>query len=474
MDPEQQNLRIRERTLLRKLDLNLVPLVALLYLICFLDRVNIGNARAVGLDKTGYGDMERALGMTWNGAYNWALSIFFFGYVLFEVPSNLVLKRVTPRVWIARIMVTWGICASALAFANNWAAIMVIRFFLGCCEAGFFPGILFYLSFWYAKKEYTFRVSVFFAASSLAGAFSGLFAYYLSQVQMGYISTWRAIFFWEGVPAILFSGLCYFCLPNFPQTARFLTEEEREFAVERLKKDGIDPTDHSFSWPDLRSTLMDVRVWIYMVLYLTILTPTYGVSFFLPTIIKNLGFSALNAQLLSTPPYILACIVVIAACFSADYHQERSFHLMGAAVCSMVGFFGLAYVRNVSQWVLFTFTCLAVIGAYTSIPLSLGWLSNNYQVSQTKAATAIAMMVGFGNIGGVLGPQIYQPTEAQAGYPRGHTIMGCMAVLTFVLTAVMRFYFQRKGAFAKSAGGDQDATAVDGQHSEDVKTKIHL
>ncbi|KAJ3107318.1 hypothetical protein HDU97_004457, partial [Phlyctochytrium planicorne] len=236
--------------------------------------------------------MERDLDMTNDaGNYNWALSIFFVGYVLFEVPSNNLLKMVTPSVWIARIMITWGICATLLAFTFNFGSLMAARAFLGLFEAGFFPGILFYLSFWYRKKELATRIGIFFAASTIAGAFSGVLAYFLGQVSMGYISGWRAVFFWEGIPSIIVGIAVLWILPNFPHTAKFLTPEEREFATDRLLEDGIDAKDHSFKWVEFKETVKDFQVWCYCFLYLGILVPAYGFAFFLPTIIQLLKFT---------------------------------------------------------------------------------------------------------------------------------------------------------------------------------------
>ncbi|KAJ3298472.1 hypothetical protein HDU79_010208 [Rhizoclosmatium sp. JEL0117] len=163
--------RAEEDALVRKMDWRLVPFLSYLYLFNFLDRANIANARAVGFDGS-LGQMERDLEMK-PGQYNWALSAFFIGYILFEVPSNIALKIVSPRIWIARIMFSWGVCATCLAFVQNFAGLVAVRVLLGICEAGFFPGIMFYLSCWYTPKELTLRAGIFLAAATLAGAFGG-------------------------------------------------------------------------------------------------------------------------------------------------------------------------------------------------------------------------------------------------------------------------------------------------------------
>ncbi|KAJ3094462.1 hypothetical protein HDU96_001664 [Phlyctochytrium bullatum] len=434
-----------EKQMLRKMDQRLIPLVSFFYLLCFLDRVNIGNARVIGLDKKTYlGEMERDLGMTDSSQYNWALSIFFFGYIIFEVPSNNMLKYFTPSVWIARIMITWGICATCLAFTFNFGSLMACRAMLGVFEAGFFPGVLFFLSFWYRKKELAFRYGLFFAASTMAGAFSGLIAYFLTHVHMGYISTWRAVFFWEGVPTVLVGISVFWLLPNFPHTAKFLTPKERWHAVQRLKEDGIDSRDHSFKWDEFKETVKDVRVWCSMLLYLGLVAPTYGFAFMLPTIVSLLGFTDLNAQILTVPPYIIACLFVLAVCYSSDRFMERSLHMIACASLAVVGFIALALYRG-DQWILYAMATIALIGIQPCVPLSISWMTNN-QAGQTRTATATAMMVAFGNIGGILGPQIFRREDAANGYRNAHLIMCGFLLFNIFWTVVLRIILARDAA----------------------------
>ncbi|KAJ3066953.1 hypothetical protein HDU98_009818 [Podochytrium sp. JEL0797] len=443
MDPTTN--KAAEAALVRKLDWRLIPFLSWLYLICFLDRANIGNARVVGLNTTtGLGDMERDLGMTSRSEYNWALSAFFIGYIICEVPSNILLKMTSPRVWIARICLTWGICAVCMSFVQNFAGLVAVRVLLGIFEAGFFPGMLYYLSYWYKPQELAWRVGIFFSAASAAGAFGGVIAYFLAQVQAGFFSGWRAIFFFEGVPAVLSSALVYFFLPNHPQTASFLTEEERTMAVDRLAKHGIDATETHFDKKQFFETVTDVKVVLYAFTYLGILVPTYGFTFYLPSLLKLLGYTSLNAQLMSSVPYCVACVVVVILTYTSDKFQDRSFHLVSLLTVQIVAFLALAQYRGENkQQVLFGVLCIAVAAVYSAVPIHCTWMLNNMK-GQTKSAVGIAIMVGFGNLGGVIGPQVFQPSDAASLYHNGSLIMVGFSCWALVWTVALRFVLVRE------------------------------
>ncbi|KAJ3019658.1 UNVERIFIED_CONTAM: hypothetical protein HDU68_010573 [Siphonaria sp. JEL0065] len=461
-NPETTQDNVADAALLRKIDWRLIPFLSYLYLFCFLDRANIGNARAAGLNASGLGNMERDLGMTTLSQYNWALSAFFIGYILFEVPSNIMLKITTPRIWIARIMVTWGICATCMAFVQNFAGLVALRVLLGICEAGFYPGVLYYLSYWYRPQELAWRVGIFFSAASVAGAFGGVFAYYLVQVNAGFIAGWRAIFLFEGIPSILNAGLVYFFLPNYPQDAGFLTEFERKYAVERLAKEGIDSTETHYDRKQLFAALTDPKVVMFSFIYLGILTPTYGFTFYLPTLIKMLGYSALNAQLFSSIPYVVASTVVVVLTFTSDRFKDRSIHIISLLVIQIVCFLGLGLYRNDAdqKTVLFTFLCFAVMAVYGSVPIQCVWILNNMN-GQTKTAVAAAIMVGFGNLGGIIGPQVFQPSDAPSLYKNGSFIMIGFSLWALVWTVALRLYLIReKNLAARNVGSKEGEFAV--------------
>ncbi|CAG8449988.1 9702_t:CDS:2, partial [Scutellospora calospora] len=234
----------KEKILLKKIDWRIVPLMFLLYLLSFLDRVNIGNAKLAHL--------ERDLGLVGND-YNWSLGIFFIGYVLFEIPSNLILFKVRPSIWIPSTMVAWGITMSLMAFVNSYSTLMITRFFLGVFEAGLVPGMVYYITLWYKRYEQSFRIGTILSGASIAGAFSGLLAYAIVNFanENSKLKGWQLVFLIDGLVTVIVAFVAYFCVEDYPEEAEWLSNEERELAISRLRKDIDDIDDikirsHSF------------------------------------------------------------------------------------------------------------------------------------------------------------------------------------------------------------------------------------
>lgn len=228
-DPEKgSDHKLLERKIIRKLDLRLLPLLCILYFLGYLDRSNIGNAKLGGLIED--------LNLT-TSQFQWCLSIFYFGYVLFDVPSNIILRRWRASYWLAILTGLWGMVAMAMAGVKNFPGLIISRLILGVLEAGFFPGVLYYLSIWYTRTEYGRRVSYFWSFSSLAGAFGGLIAYGISMIPTHTLNTWQWLFIIEGAPSVLAASIAAWYLPNTPETAKFLTDDERKFEIDRLSTD---------------------------------------------------------------------------------------------------------------------------------------------------------------------------------------------------------------------------------------------
>ncbi|KAI8814248.1 major facilitator superfamily domain-containing protein [Cladochytrium replicatum] len=425
-----------EKAIVRKMDINIIPWLTVMYFLSFLDRVNIGNARVLKSNSAGVGEMEVTLGLT-GDQYNWCVSVFFIGYVIFEVPSNLLLKKLRPSRWLARIMVTWGILASCLGAVNNFESLLAVRLLLGIAEAGLFPGALFYLSFWYRKHEYARRMSWFYSAASGAGAFAALLATGISYMDgAGGLPGWRWVFILEGLPTIVIGFLVWFFLPDFPSTAKFLSESQRKMAIERLKAEGTDADEVEFSKEQFIGAVTDIKVWLWMFNYLSMVVPVYSISFFLPTINRGLGFVAIQAQAMSAPPFIAACIASLVVGYTSDKFRDRSLHLTGGLIMASISFWCLAFVRNNAAN--YFLTIMATMSLYGSIPAILSWVSNNSQGS-TYGATAMAMVVAFGNIGGIVGGQVYRVADAPS-YQMGHTInASLLTALPLPMTVVLLF-----------------------------------
>jgi MFS family permease len=423
-----------EKKILRKMDLRLIPMLALLYLLSFLDRGNIGNAKIEGLTED--------LGMS-GSQYNWCLTVFFFTYAAFEVPSNLLLKKLRPSIWLPTIMVAWGIVMTLMGIVQSYEGLLIARIFLGVTEAGLFPGVAYYITMWYARHEAQFRQALFFSAASVAGAFSGLLAYGIAHMDgIGNLAGWRWIFILEGILTVIVAIIAYFVLYDFPETASFLTEEERAFVVYRLKyqdfKDEREEgairvaQDDSFQWKFVKAAFLDwqiwTNVWVYwgmptrLTLYLNrmltvtgIVCPLYGISLFLPSIIRGLGYTSSTAQLLTVPIYITASVLAVAVAWYSDRVGKRYPFVLVCLCIMAIGF--IMCVASATPGVIYAGVFIAACALYPAFPGNITWLSNSmlslnqYSNAQnadvfpdlagsTKRATGQAIQIAVGNLAG--------------------------------------------------------------------------
>ncbi|OAR01925.1 hypothetical protein LLEC1_02383 [Akanthomyces lecanii] len=363
-----------EKKILRKMDMRLIPVLALLYLLSFLDRGNIGNANIEGLSDDLHLTPDQ---------YNWCLTVFFFTYAAFEVPSNLMLKRLRPSRWLPTIMVAWGVVMTLMGIVRSYRGLLATRIFLGVAEAGLFPGVAvsfarpphcpwmqsqlgkltwcnaqkYYLTMWYCRHEIQLRQAMFFSAASVAGAFSGLLAFAISKMHgVGGLEGWRWIFILEGLVTVLVAILSYFLLYDFPETAGFLTEEERAFVVYRLRYQGQvasttttsseAPTgtkvaqSEEFQWKYVWQAFADWQIYVNIFVYWGVVCPLYGISLFLPTIIKDLNYTNSTAQLMTVPIYITASILAVFGAFLSDRAGVRSPFII-SLLCVMAAGFGI-------------------------------------------------------------------------------------------------------------------------------------
>ena len=263
--------QVSEAKLLRKLDLHLIPLVMALYLFSFLDRVNIGNARLYGL--------EDDLGLS-SQQFQVAVSILFVTYLLFEVPSNLVLKLFTPRRWLAFIAVGWGILATMTGLVQGYAGLIAVRLLLGVLEAGLFPGLNVYLTFFYSKHELALRVGYLFVSAAVAGALGGLLAYGIGHMEgLQGMSGWRWIMIIEGIPSVVLGVITYFALPNDAQSAYFLSREEKALMEVRRRRDyASTASSQQFSRKDMNRAFTDWKVWAFSIAQFGVDVMLYGMS----------------------------------------------------------------------------------------------------------------------------------------------------------------------------------------------------
>ncbi|KAJ5144882.1 hypothetical protein N7448_002274 [Penicillium atrosanguineum] len=419
----------RERALVWKQDLRIVPLCAGIYLLCYLDRSNIGNAKILNEDTNN--DLLSETNMT-SYQFTIALMVFLIAYALFEVPSNYFLKKLRPSRWIAFLMLSWGATTMGLGGVHNAAQVTGLRFLLGVMEAGLFPGFVYYLTFWYRNSERSMRVALILASATLAGAFGGAIAYGVGHMNGAHgLSAWRWLFIIEGAPSCASSVLVWFFLPDYPESAHWLTNEEKELAAERLKLEGSKGSASAMSWEDAKGVLMDWRLYAHYAVYFGISTPFSSLSLFTPAITSGLGYSNLRAQLMTVPPYAVAYVVTVAVAWSADYFNSRGLH---SAIFSFIGAMGF-----LASAVLPAEAYLPAEPSLVSPPL-LGWLSSNLQ-STAGAGLAIALNVSFGAPGQIVGVWIYKSDEAKKGYPTGHWTNAALLLFVTAGCLLLRLYY---------------------------------
>ncbi|KAF2113645.1 major facilitator superfamily domain-containing protein [Lophiotrema nucula] len=450
LEPEELGFSPAEiRALVWKQDLRIVPLAAAIYLLCFLDRSNIGNAKT--LNANAGESLLQETKMT-NYQYTIALMVFLVAYAVFEVPSNYFLKKLRPSRWIAFLMLSWGACTMGLGGAKNYATVTAVRFLLGMFEAGLFPGLVFYLTFWYKSSERSMRVAVILASATLAGAFGGAIAYgvgHMKQVQG--LAAWRWLFILEGIPSCASSILVWFFLPDYPESALWLSTHERELAVLRLEKEGSKGHAPSLDWTTAKSTIFDLRLWVHYIIYFGISAPFSSLSLFTPTITAGLGYENLEAQLMTVPPYAVAYVVSLITAWSSDHFNARALHSAALSAIGAIGFLASALLPPDAYHARYGCLIVAASGAFSCIPPLLGWLSSNMHTT-AAAGLAIALNVSFGAPGQIVGVWIYKADEKEKGYPTGHYTNMAMLVMVMVGCIGLRFYYQWSNARMRRSG----------------------
>ncbi|PSK34779.1 hypothetical protein B9Z65_1362 [Elsinoe australis] len=423
------------KRMIRKMDVRLLPFLALLYLLSFLDRTNIGNARLANL--------EVDLGMNPRGLdYNNALAIFFPFYVAAEIPSNIMMKRTRPSLWIPFIMVLWGICTTLMGVVKNYEGLMAARAALGLAEGGLFPGVTYYITMWYRRHECGLRMAIFFSAATAAGAFGGLLARGIVEMDgVGGLNGWAWIFILEGLLTFAVAVSAFWIMSDYPATAKFLTADEKKEIVRRLKQDRSslsDAFDMKFFWDAIK----DWKIWVHMFITMGCYTPLYSISLFLPTIVRTLGYTNNTAQLMTVPPYVVACFFTLGGGYFADRLQTRGVFMIGFFLMAITGWAML--LGSSSNVVRYIGCFFAVSGIYPNVPQGVAWNGNNIGGS-LKRGVGIAMHVGFGNLGGVTASYIYLPRDSPA-FRTGHSILLGFISMSTVLSIFMTLYLRRENA----------------------------
>ncbi|MCT9073564.1 MFS transporter [Cupriavidus gilardii] len=423
-----------EDAIYRKVSWRLVPFLLLCYVVAYLDRVNVGFAKLQMLNDLKFSETVYGLGA----------GVFFIGYFLFEVPSNVILHKVGARVWIARIMITWGLISAAMMFVTTPTMFYVLRFLLGVAEAGFFPGIILYLTYWYPAERRGRTTTWFMTAVALSGVIGGPLSGWIMQTFDGRNgwAGWQWMFLLEGIPSVLVGLWVLAFLDDRISHAKWLTAEEKTV----LERNIAAETAHKEDMP-IRRVLSSPRVWMMSAIYFSFVMGLYGISFWLPTIIRQTGVKgALDIGLLTAIPYGVAVLGMVLVARSADRTGERRWHIAIPAIAGAIGLVlsVLWHDRTVLAMVGLT---LATIGIMTTLPLF--WSLPTAFLAGTGAAAGIAMINSLGNLAGFISPyavgwlkDLTQSTNAGMYLLAGCLVAG--AVLTLLVPA--RLVSRQQGA----------------------------
>lgn len=372
-----------------KVGWRLIPFLLLCYVVAYLDRVNVGFAKLQMLQDLKFSETVYGLGA----------GIFFIGYFLFEVPSNVILHRVGARIWIARIMVTWGVISAAMMFVESATSFYVMRFLLGVAEAGFFPGIILYLTYWYPAARRARMTALFMSAIALSGVVGGPLSGWIMQRFAGMhgLAGWQWLFVLEGLPSVVIGIVTLFYLDDRIDHAKWLTLEEKALLQRNMVVENASKQDLSIG-----AVFTDPRVWLMSLIYFSFVMGLYGVSFWLPTIIKATGVKdAIQIGLLTAIPYGSAVVAMIVVSRSADRTRERRWHIALPALLGAVGLV-LSAVWGQNTVLAMTALTLATMGILTTLPLF--WSLPTSFLAGAGAAAGIALINSLGNLAGFVSP----------------------------------------------------------------------
>jgi MFS transporter, ACS family, tartrate transporter len=418
---------IQEQALYRRLRWRLLPYLLLLYVIAWFDRVNISFAAL---------QMNADLGFS-SAVYGLGGGIFFLGYALFEVPSNLILARVGARRWIARIMVTWGLVSVAMMFVEGKWSFYALRFALGVAEAGFLPGILFYLAQWFPKAERARAVSWFMIGIPLSTVFGGPVAGLLLGLDGWHgLQGWQWLFVLEGLPAVIFGVVTWFWLPDTPRDVRWLSADEQRHVEQRVADEHAAVRERHAGSGSLRTALLHPTVWLLCFVLFACQCGSYGLTLWVPQIVKNLsGLSDLMVGFVSAIPYIAATGAMLWIGFSSDRSGERFLHVALPSFIGAAGFAASAFIASPVP-AMAALTIAAMGDLCTRGPF---WALPPRFLSGSALAAGIALINTFGSLGGFVGPtMVGYVREATGGFAGGLLFLAALLVLAGIGTLVLR------------------------------------
>ncbi|KAK9457079.1 major facilitator superfamily domain-containing protein [Dipodascopsis uninucleata] len=450
---QYENLTILEpeKILKRKIDFTILPIVFCMYILNYLDRNNIAAAKL--------GSLLEDLNLT-GTQYSTCVSILFVGYILMQIPSNLILERLgRPSLYLPAAMAVWGILSACTGAVQSYGALVAIRFLIGFFEAVFYPGVVFYLSCWYTKYEIAKRSAIFVCGSWMSGAFSGLISYAVLKDLDGKrgLAAWRWLFIIEGVVTVVFSVFAMFIMPELPATTKWLSKEERLLGVIRMIEDvGVEDKDEAASpeeiHPDPKTVFEKLRIALvgfemaikdpkavnsFAIMFS--IAVSAGVNTVFPTIVNSLGYGREETLLLTAPPWCLVAITSVLNSYHSDATGERFLHMIWGPVLSLTGFLiALVTTKTAPRYV----AMMLILQIYNSWALGYAWLSSTIPRPPIKRAAAVAFVNTGGNIPNVFVPYLFYST-ATPHYYAGFSVCLCFAAISMIGCIFLKLQLNR-------------------------------
>ncbi|KAL4731004.1 hypothetical protein ACLX1H_003046 [Fusarium chlamydosporum] len=411
-----ENREVKEKALVRRVDKRMMPLMMLLYILNYLDRNNIATARL--------GNFEKDIGLV-DEQYNTVISIFFVGYILTQVPTNMILNKMRPSLFLPSVMVCWATVSAATGAVQNYHGMIALRFILGFVEAPFF--------------QLAVRISILFAAGQMAGAFGGLLG---SAIMAGMdgkagLANWRWLFIIEGCATIPAAVLTYFVVPDYPATTSWLSDEERRIAVLRMAEDASKEDDRAdvSAAEGARMAFTDPALYMIWIMQLGLNTAAAFTNFF-PTIVKTLGYSSTITLLLSAPPYVFAAALGITNSWHSDRVNERWLHVVWPQIFCSIGFIISAVTLNTAARYIATFMMMSVYGSFGCI---LSWVSSSLPRPSTKRAISYAVVNAGSNLASIYASYFY-PASQGPRYWQANVANVAFSGMCIAMATVLRFF----------------------------------
>lgn len=410
-----------ESTTVRKTMIRILPFTFICYIVAYLDRVNLGFAAL---------QMNTALALS-SQVFGLLSGIFFFGYFLFEIPSNMIMHKIGPRLWIARIMITWGIVTSLTALVHSATQLYIVRFLLGVAEAGFFPGIILYYTYWFRGQERG-RASASLMLAMPLGTIIGapLSTWIMSNIAWHGMAGWRWMFVIEGIPAVVLGVITLFYLNNRPKDAKWLTDDEKKWLENELDKERNQSL--AVNKASNKEMIKDSKVWKLAFIYFCNYTAMYALGFWFPTIIKSLARSSNLQQIgwLTIIPALIGIVSMSLFGWNSDRTKERKIHLISSFVIAAIGYIMAGFAHSTVMMIVMI--SIAAVGLYGFIGSFFAFMTMFF--TESTAPAGIATVNSFAAIGGFVGPMIF----GQMAISKGMFVIGTLAILAVLMVLTLK------------------------------------